>query len=160
MAEALDVWQEIVARMIDPTASPPDHVRMVREAMTPFVEFVRPFGPLPDDLPITQGSRFAARQLTALDFRRLAAALPALDAIEAEMGRLRRAAEEEHAIARDLLARARQEGAEEMRERAAKCADPPQAMLDYQGYAYCDIVPERESIAADIRALPIQPKDE
>lgn len=51
----------------------------LREALEPFAEFARAssFDKLPDDMPMTQGSRMARRQVTAGDFKRALAALSA-----------------------------------------------------------------------------------
>jgi len=49
----------------------------LRAALEPFAEFARAsgFSKLPDDLPMTQGSRLARRQVTAGDFKRALATL-------------------------------------------------------------------------------------
>ena len=55
-------------------ATPADDLR---EALEPFAGFARAsgFDKLPDDLPMTQGSRLARRQVTAGDFKRALAIL-------------------------------------------------------------------------------------
>ncbi|MFN3314333.1 MAG: hypothetical protein ACK46Q_12820 [Hyphomonas sp.] len=49
----------------------------LQAALKPFAEFARAssFDKLPDDTPMTQGSRFARRQVTAGDFKRALTAL-------------------------------------------------------------------------------------
>jgi hypothetical protein len=55
-------------------AAPADDLRA---ALEPFAEFARASGldRMPDDMPMTQGSRMARRQVTAGDFKRALAAL-------------------------------------------------------------------------------------
>jgi hypothetical protein len=54
-----------------------DHARALAEALGPFAAFAAAssFDKVPDDLAMTQGSRFAHRQVTAGDFKRASAAL-------------------------------------------------------------------------------------
>lgn len=56
-------------------------VKELEGALQPFAAFsmASSFEKLPDDLPMTQGSRMAHRQVTAGDFKRARAALPATD---------------------------------------------------------------------------------
>lgn len=58
-------------------APAPQPLEYLRTALEPFAAFARAssFDKLPDDLPMTQGSRFARRQITAGDFKRALAAI-------------------------------------------------------------------------------------
>ncbi|GHC12740.1 hypothetical protein GCM10007291_07560 [Gemmobacter nanjingensis] len=59
-----------------------DRITALEEALRPFADFAdaRGFDRLPDHLPMTQGSRFARRQVTAADFKAARAALAAIRA--------------------------------------------------------------------------------
>lgn len=60
-------------------------LKEAEEALRPFHDFAKAsgFDALPDDMPLTQGSRLARRQVTAGDFKRAAALLARLKAREA-----------------------------------------------------------------------------
>ena len=72
-------WRHVTAHLaaLSQPAPAPQPADDLRTALEPFAEFARAsgFDRLPDDMPMTQGSRMARRQVTAGDFKRALAAL-------------------------------------------------------------------------------------
>lgn len=81
----MKAWGRVAAAIRASQAAPAPSDGL-REALEPFAEFARAssFDKLPDDMPMTQGSRFARRQVTAGDFKRALAALSASPAQEGQ----------------------------------------------------------------------------
>jgi hypothetical protein len=64
-------------------------ITSLREALEPFSEFIGDDTRLPADMPLTQGSAMARRQVTVADFRRARTALNPKERLDALLERAR-----------------------------------------------------------------------